>query len=120
MSHLLFRETHYLLAVDPDTPLVRLPSPLDKPKNRRLPGSAPSENGKRLAKRHSHRDVLQDLSIAEPHRDICKLNHGRPQSIPCRLHGVSSSFTLNNGNSHSQRPATCPKPANLLKRLLLK
>src|SRR5207245_10398656 len=93
MSHLLFRETHYLLAVDPDTPRVRLPKSLDKPKNRRLPGAAPSENGKGLAKRHSHRDVLQDLSIAEPHRDICKLNHDQAQSIPCRLHGASSSFT---------------------------
>src|SRR2546425_3755391 len=114
MSHLLFRETHYLLAVDHDTTRVRLPKSLDKPKNRRLPGAAPSENGKRLAKRHGHRDLLEDLPVAEPHRDICKLNHGRAQCIP------SPSFTPNNGNSHSKRASIRQKSAKLLKRLLVR
>src|SRR5439155_24480095 len=119
MSHLLIRETHDLLAVDSDTARVRLPKPFDEPKNRRLPGAARSENGKRLANRHSHRDVLQDLSVAEPHGDVCKLNHRRAQSIPCGLHGPSSFFTPNDGNSHSQRGAIWQKSANLLKRLLV-
>src|SRR5207302_316407 len=74
MGHMLLRETNNLLAVDYDTARVRLNKPLDKPKNRRLPGAAPSENGKRLAKRHGHRDLLEDLPVAEPHGDICKLN----------------------------------------------
>src|SRR5712692_7049515 len=95
MSHTLLRQTHNLFPVDHNTPRVRLPKPLDKPKNRRLPGSAPSENGKRLAERHGHRDLLEDLSVAEPHGDICKLNHGRTQSIPSTfLHPKQWQFTF--------------------------
>src|SRR5437667_9321244 len=91
-----------------------MPKSLDKPKNRRLPGAAPSENGKGLAKRHSHRDVLQDLSIAEPHRDICKLNHGRAQCIPSPfLHSKQWQFTF-------QTRLNLQKSAKLLKRLLVR